>query len=175
MKRGFTLIEVVIVVGISVLLTSVVLSYSSTGRDQVYLSIEKAQVGQVIAKAKSLTISTYNQPDVPCGYGVWFDYPNKKYEIFRYKISPCSDVVTLGIIHGSGYSAEPQNKFSLPPNIAFGSGADQIDTVFFTPPDPKTYLWQESSPEISGKIYLKTVSGSATNWVSVSSAGQITF
>lgn len=179
MRRGFTLIEVVIVVGISVLLTSVVLTYSSSGRDQVYLGIQKAQVAQIISKAKSLTVSTYNQPDVPCGYGVWFDYENAnpKYEIFRYKISPCpsfGDLKNSGIVHGVGY--EVQSKYTLPPNLKFKIGTpDQIDTIFFMPPDPKTLMWNNGGSEDSGGIYLETRNESASAKVEVNSGGQITF
>lgn len=177
MRRGFTLIEVVIVVGISVLLTSVVLTYSSSGRDQVYLGIQKAQVAQVISKAKSLTVSTYNQPDVPCGYGVWFDYPNQKYEIFRYKISPCpsyGDLKNAGIVHGPAYEA--QSKYVLPPNLEFKTSvSDQIDTIFFMPPDPKTLIWNNGGSEDFGGIYLETKSKSASAKIGVNSGGQVTF
>jgi prepilin-type N-terminal cleavage/methylation domain-containing protein len=178
-RRGFTLIEVVIVVGISVLLTSVVLTYSSSGRDQVYLGIQKAQVAQIISKAKSLTVSTYNQPNVPCGYGVYFNYSdpaNPRYEIFRYKVSPCpsvSDLKNAGIVHGPGYS--PQSKYVLPPNLRFGTGLHRMDTVFFMPPDPQTLIWENGASEDQGIIYLETKSGSASAKVSVNSGGQVTF
>lgn len=174
--KGFTLIEVVIVLGISVLLTSVVLTYSAAGRDQVYLGIQKAQVAQVISKAKSLAVSTYNQPDVPCGYGVWFDYVNRAYEIFRYKVSPCDSVKSAGItIHGTGYSSDTKDKFTLPLNIDFGSGTGQMDVVFFMPPDPQTFIWQGAGSENLGAVYLKTRNGNYTAQVQVNSAGQITF
>jgi len=175
--RGFTLIEVLIVLAISVILTSVVLTYSASGRDQVYLGIQKAQLAQVISKAKSLAISTYNQPDVPCGYGVWFDYSDPKqgrYEIFRYKISPCSDIRNLGIaIKGAGYNSESKNQYLLPPNVNFGDGADRLDIVFFLPPDPKTFIWQLDNLKDAGGVYLKTSNASVK--VGVNSAGQITF
>jgi len=151
--RGFTLIEVLIVLAISVLLTSVVLTYSASGRDQVYLGIQKAQLAQVISKAKSLAISTYNQPDVPCGYGVWFDYQSRRYEIFRYKISPCSDIRNLGIaINGAGYDSESKNQYLLPLNVNFGDGADRLDIVFFLPPDTKTFIWQLDNIKDTGGV-----------------------
>lgn len=171
-RKGFTLIEVLVVVGITAVLSGIVITYTSSGRDRISLQIERAKLAQVISRAKALSVSTYNSPDVPCGYGVRIDKETRKYAIFRYKISPCSDLTRGGVItiNGDGYSVLNEFNFSLPKNMEF---AGSVDTLFFLPPDPKTLIWKDGLIKDSGEIILKNLSDSYS--VTVNSAGQITF
>ena len=171
--RGFTLIEVLIVIAITALLAGLILTYTSSSRDQVALYVEQARLAQTVAKAKSLTISTYNNPTVPCGYGVSVDYANDTYLLFAYDAPSCASITFL--------NPDFQRELSthrLPLNLQLPEpDAESVSGVLFTPPDPKGWIWLEASRTTSteGRIPLASRGGNLTTSVSISSAGQISF
>lgn len=171
-EKGFTLIEVLVVLGVTILLSSVIITYSSESREQILLGIEKAKLVQVISKAKSLSISTYNQPDVPCGYGVVINIEERTYQLFRHKTTPCASIRTEGIEFAPG-DLDPADLFSLPQNIRFEKQNGAMEIVFFMPPDPVTLIWVDGERRDEGSIFLKTSKDEAV--IKVSGAGQITF
>lgn len=172
LRSGFTLIEVLIVVVITTVLAGILITYTANSRNRVAMQIERAKLTQVISRAKALSVSTYNTPDVPCGYGVRVDAKERKYSIFRYKVSPCSSLSQGGVIaiNGEGYENMKEFSFVLPPNMEFKGTAD---TIFFIPPDPRTLIWGEGLPKDSGEISITNKDDSYS--VKINSAGQITF
>ncbi len=179
-RSAFTLIEVLVVIAITSLLAGLILTYSSASRDRVALSVQQAKLAQTIAKAKALTVSTYNEPAIPCGYGVHMDYAEGTYELFSY-----------GVIEGSGQPAECDNitvldpglrtavtTERLPSSLAFEEpGSEAIEDILFLPPNPDTWIWLygASGTSTEGRVPLMAKSGSFSVYVLVSSAGQITF
>ena len=165
--------EVLVIVAIVTILSSVIITYTSESREQLALQIEKAKVAQVVSRAKSLSVSTYNDPEVPCGYGVHVGQDNQKYVLFSYKMDPCANlktgVITIG---GEGYSVVEE--FSLAKPLRFNTGdVSDLDTIFFLPPDPKTLLWREQSPMENGSLRIDSTKESAE--IKVNTGGQITF
>lgn len=170
-EQGYTLIELLIVVGIAGLLSGMVLLYGGAGREQIALSVESIKIVQAISRAKTLAIATYTDPSSPCGFGVQFDYPAKKYSIRSYRTSPSCESVS-GIT-----SSAVLEEFNLGAGLTWQEGAEHIDDVIFIPPDPKVYMFSGGvllPAGASGKVYLLT-SGGAARTVTVSPAGQITF
>ncbi len=181
-RAAFTLIEILIVVGITTVLASMILTYTSTSRDQVALYVEEAKLAQSISRAKSLAIATFNQPEIPCGYGMHLDYDAQTYTIFSYSAPQCVIGNTLDL---SGLDAEDCQAGGacaittevLPPNVALTDGGDNpIQDVLFIPPDPKTWIWRldDLATTTSGNAYLRTPGGTQAV-IGVSQAGQITF
>ncbi len=171
MRAGYTLIELIVVIGIAGLLSGMVVLYGGAGREQITLSTESIKIVQAISRAKALAVATYADPSSPCGFGVHFDYPAKKYSIRSYRTSPSCDSVS-GIA-----SSAPLNNFDLGTGLVWQEGADHIDDVVFIPPDPKVYLFAGGvllPVGTSGKVYLLT-SGGASRTVTVNPAGQVTF
>lgn len=134
---GFTLIELLVVIGIITLLSTMAILYSHTGERQIILFQEQMKILNALSRAKSLSINTFIQPDVPCGFGVHFDDSDNSFRIFRELPDPdCPSA-------GSGYSGASENfnpsdpekeKFILNSAIAFDSLA--VDDIVFYPPAP---------------------------------------
>lgn len=187
LRSAFTLVEVLVVIAITSLLAGLILSYSSASRDRVALYVEQAKLAQTIVKAKSLTVSTYNDPVIPCGYGVHIDYAESSYQIFSYGVeegsneaAKCDDISEL---KPELMIQTESNK--LPPNLQFRDPEtpsqeydEDIRDILFLPPNPETRIWlyrDNGATSTAGRVQLTTKSGAFSVDVLVSSAGQVTF
>lgn len=178
-RNGFTLLEMIIVVGITALLMGYILTYTSTSRNQIALHTEEARIAQTVARAKALSVATYNRPDVPCGYGVRFLYGETEtdadsYSIFRYNPPECNypiEAIDFGfadILNDGNYI--------IPEYLDIdGAEADALQYILFVPPNPDTYVWRvaDFAPSADATVYLRTEDGYASLRVKVNSAGQI--
>ena len=172
-RRAFTIVETLIVIGITALLAGFVLTYTSTGREQIAVSVEQAKLSQTISRAKALTVSTYNQPEIPCGYGVFVDYPGRRYTLFRYGAPPC----------GAVQSVDPGQFFAvrteiLPSFVEFREVGESMEYILFTPPDPRTSIWRlgsGSATSTNAMVFLEGRSGVHEASVEVNSSGQVSF
>ena len=173
-KRGFTLIEIIVVVAIVTFLSGYLLVYTGRSRSQITLSIEQSKLIQIIARSKALAISTYSNPRAPCGYGVRMRYGENAYALYRYDSDDCGGISSVDTA-SAGY-AEFQT-FLLPQGIVFVDGEARIETALFVPPDPTVFLWSDGGILLSssGNIYLETKDGSARASVSMNPGGQISF
>lgn len=176
-KRGFTLIELLVTISITALLAAYMVLYGSQSRQQVALSVEVAKLAQIVSRAKSLSISTFNNPNTPCGYGVEVDYSGQKYSLMSYQISPsCRAVYSGGLLQISSTSVV--STYSLAPEVRLtNASSDAMTDVIFVPPDPKTItnLSGNLSTQNPGSFYLRTADGVITKRISVNTAGQISF
>lgn len=173
-KKGFTLIEVIVVVSIITILSGYLLVYTGRSRGQIALSVEQAKLAQIISRSKALAISTYGVSQAPCGYGVSMQYSAGTYTLYSYTIPDCATISGIDAT-SPGYAA--LQTFSLPKNIVWDDDSAKLDAVLFVPPDPQTLLWSNESPLInaSGNIYLKTQDGASRASISVNQSGQISF
>ena len=185
-RSGFTLIEILIVVSITVFLSAQIITYSRSGERQIALYVEKQKIAGIILKAKSLAVEAYSTGagQTICGYGVEIDYQRGEYGIFSYDPAP-----PAGSADCSGISNLIQNRittfsdlFKINPALTFpppGSlPADAIKYVLFISPDPTVVInvGQGGSPSLqAGKIYLQTKNGAAKTSITVSPAGQVDF
>ncbi len=187
-KRGFTLIEIIIVIAITTLLSGIIITYTSTGRSQVSLYVEEAKVAQTILRAKALSIATYTQSDptlpVTCGYGFHMDYTSgaQTYSIFRYSLpsgSSCAGIQNAPLDPTAMTFIKTENlnpvlKFvqDITPNSA------SVDDVLFVPPGPRAYIWTEGGTDGTnpqGVVYMNTKNGSANVNIYINYGGQISF
>lgn len=178
-KQGFTLLEILVVLGVTTFLTGMVLTYGAKGRNQTSLYVEQAKLAQIILRAKSLSVATYNKPDIPCGYGVNIDYDANSYEMFSYRPANCFDIKNTGIVK------DVLNKYTVIESYTLASGVKlnrnsvdpnaTLSTVFFLPPNPDTYIWAENlgftlNPAI---ISVGAVDGSLYMPIQVTAGGQV--
>lgn len=173
---GFTLIEMLVVVTITVLLSSFLIVYGTGSRQQIALSVEAAKMAQVILRAKSLAVATFNYPVVPCGYGVHIDYLTGSYHIFRYEetISACSNL-DPGLLSHSYPPRSIIQSFQVDGNVQFVDDAGQVEDILFIPPNPRVLVWDGAGYITEGVISLVSKNGSSRVDVAVDSSGQVTF
>lgn len=178
-RRGFTLLEILVVLGITTFLTGMVLTYGSRGRNQTSLYVEQAKLAQIILRAKSLSVATYNKPDIPCGYGVSIDYDANSYELFSYKPLNCFDIKSAGIVKDNLNKYEIIEQYGVAQGVKLFKNTEDLNatlsTVFFLPPNPETYIWADvvgftGNPAI---VRLGAIDGSLYMPIQVTAGGQV--
>ena len=175
MKKGFTLIEILVVVSITVIISSFALVYTRSSQNQVSLQVETQKIASFIFRAKSLAITTYNRPSVQsCGYGLGVNYSARTYRVFSYDeaTTTCSAIQEIKEAYRTTITSSV-----LPNEIVFDqSQSDSLMLVLFVPPSPRTLLSNNAGGFVTSgalTIYLSTKDGLAKRTVTVSPAGQV--
>ena len=159
---GFTLIEILVVVSITALLSSILIVYSRVGERQILLFREQAKIINMILKSKSLALQTYVTGEKICGYGVHFEAPRS---VILFKDSADDCATSDNIYSGAGEDFE---KMKLDNLIVFLE-LDFTD-ILFIPPDPQVKL----TPALSaGTISIKADDSESVAKVKINSAGQV--
>lgn len=181
-RSGFTLVEVMVVLAVTMMLSAVILVYNSSTRDTLLLFTEKARVAQLILRAKSLALSTYTgggEAEAPCGYGVRIDHDAGVYALVSYSPPDCR-VRTSVDTQASSFQVAELSSFTLPRMLEFRNVGNGQDTsyIVFIPPDPAVLIAEEGGSLIYnglGKIRLGIRGKETDAIVSVNAAGQITY
>lgn len=184
---GFTLIEILVVIAISAVLTGAMVSYSHRSRQQISLNLEKAKITQAIQRARSLTLAGFTDPPTvppPCSYGLRVDYINETYDVFTYNDpSPgikCSEYTTINQLAVGDLTAFQSigSPEKLPDDLSFiNAEIDTLGYLIFLPPNLEVYLFDEAGTKVPNarKIHLETVDGSLDGVIRVNINGQISF
>lgn len=76
-NKGFSLVEVMVVVGITVLLSGIILSYNRSSEERIIVSREHSLIVGLLNRAKVLTLQRYKNPDggefEVCGFGLFIE------------------------------------------------------------------------------------------------------
>lgn len=179
-NKGFTIAELLVVMGITAILFSSLVFYSRSAERQIILFKEQMKIITALQKAKSLAIVAFSEGQTACGYGVNFDRANDKMIIFREQ--PASG--------GSGSCSTRDNIYTSVDElyeeikldnrtVRFGnlinSDGGIFSNVVFISPEPITVIdYSGSSGSESATIEITDISGSNTKIVKVTDAGQIT-
>lgn len=157
-KRGFTLIEVLIVLAITAVLSSLAIVYTHVGQSQISLSIEESKIAQLMLEAKELSIATYGVNNTTCAYGVAFDYASSSYSLFAYNAavtSPtynnrpvCPSLASTSVAFMPNDAQQYQSgswQVHTAPGVMLVDpsdpvASDTIQYVLFYPPDPCTMI-----------------------------------
>ena len=85
-NKGFTLIEIVVVMGVIAILSSMMLGYGQRNNKQVLLVTSQAKIASIFARAKFLSIQSFfnlaSEEEYVCAYGILITYP-KTISIFK--------------------------------------------------------------------------------------------
>lgn len=171
LKKGFTLIEMTVVITIIILLSSFFFANYHSGEKMLNLKRSAHQLSQIIRKAEELSLSSQeisfqNQPDPGLpkgGYGIYVDKNNIKYILF----ADCNDSHDFN--KGSGLNCddldipvdETMEEFFLEKKVivdqilAGGNSAEKI-YITFIPPDPTIRIYSDQGgPHDTAQIILK--------------------
>ncbi len=202
--KGFTLVELLVVLGISAMLVGIAIAYTSVARNENTLNIESAKIAGFVSMAKNLAFSAYGALNPVgnsriCGYGVSVDYPSSTYSIFAYTPSPsdypdllvngalqfCPDLASTTAVGIAPSEMIPYTAgtWDIPLDagvqFATGTSGDALNFVFFSPPDPKVRMSNISSgvtlTTSTSQIYLETAQKTASTTVTINGAGGIQF
>ncbi len=185
-EKGFTLIEILVVVGIMSLLTGVLILYSRTGERQILLFREQAKIINVVLRAKNLALNTYIEQGSPCAYGVHFDLALKEIRIFKDldangQTADCDStdpgLMPDNVYTPSGSSPTPEDLDppiveNLDPTISFTEPIGVTDVVFI-PPNPDTVITPDPAPSNEGVIEITSPDGSSKR-IKINNFGQVT-
>ncbi|MBM3256979.1 MAG: hypothetical protein FJY98_01465 [Candidatus Liptonbacteria bacterium] len=180
---GFSLIEIIVVIGVTLVLSGFAVHYSNVSRHTTVLSIERARIGQLILRAKSLTLATKRGAEGrPCGYGVWVDY-NRSLHLFSYSPDSgesCKDIAKKkpepkipNWEEVEEYELAKEVRFVLPPP------SSKLDMVMFLAPEPATLIWKDGrtgQAELeTGFIRIEAAAGDMQATIFVTPRGEVSF
>jgi len=171
-ESGFTIVELLVVFGVIMLLTTGFIFYNRASERQLILFKEQVKIVGVLNKVKSLAIATYGETTVPCGYGVHFEAPNKII-IFKEIPAQADDLACLSVdgVYTAANLAEKQEEILLDKTIKFKEL--QLRDILFIPPNPLVIIDADFS-KIEALIKIETLNGESERIIKVINSGQIT-
>ena len=169
LSAGFTLIEILVVVSITVLLSTILVVYSRSGENQAALFKEQAKVIGILLKAKNLSLQSYAvEGGGPiCGYGVHLDVAKNEFLIFKDSADSCSS-------SDNKYSGsnEDLEKHLLDSRLKFLS-SEFID-ILFIPPDPTVIIDGDIDKSGQFSVTIESIDGVGIKKIGVNNSGQVT-
>lgn len=183
-RRGVSLIEIMVVVALTAMLSTFVILYGSQGRAQVNLSTEAVKLSQMLLRAKSQALLTaYASSSPACGYGVRVSYDSPTYFLFRYKpdgTGLCETPASLDALQEQ--RIEIMETVKLERGIAFSRDLSTgsrdmfpVDDILFIPPNPSTLLWSNGVRMRDASLLgvYRLIQGTYARTVTVTRGGQI--
>lgn len=158
--RGFTIVELLIVVGITVILSSGLAFYSRATERQLILFKEQMKIITALQKAKSLAIVGFGD-SLACSYGVNFSASGN---LIIFKECPQNNNQ-----YGSG---ELYEEIKLDGKAVVFSDLGLANVVFI-PPEPSVIIDNDANKN-EAIVEIKTIDNSATRSIKITNAGQIT-
>lgn len=167
-QSGFTLAELLIVIFIMGLLTSLTLVSYRSSEKRYALNQATQQLVSNLRKAQSMAMSGVGIRGQYCGYGIKVDFGSSpsSYIFYADKSGDCQ-------ISNNKYDASDDiiETINLPNQIIIQ--ASSLADLFFKSPDPTTYIDQVSISGVSRTITLEVEGGSLNKIITITTAGLI--
>ena len=175
--NGFSLIEVMVVVSITVLLSVLTLGYSRSSEKQILLFRDQTHVVSVLNRAKALAIEKFvevgmGQATTTCAFGVRFSELTNSFSLYRdIHDAGCDDVIDYS--YNSAEDGAFLDEFELDQRSSFnlfvngGTQTDEDVDIAFVSPHLEVFA-SHLFP-----ITIGIESGGTTVEVNVSGSGQI--
>lgn len=166
--KGFTLVETLVTITVTALLSAILIGYSRNSGDQAILFRDQAKIIGALLRAKNLALQTYAiENGAICGYGAHFDSVTDDFFIFKDLAEPCS-------ASDNKYSGEAEifEEYQLGRRVKFSvlGFAD----ILFIPPDPTVIIDGDSGKKGDFMITVAAISGSGAKNIKVNDFGQVT-
>lgn len=162
-RAGFTLLEMMIVLSMVVVLTSVTAVYNRDIGRQITLAQEHAKVLGLLVRARSAGFTIPRAPASVCGYGVHMDAPTRTFIFFKEACTNANRVYTDGV-------DDVLERVVLDQSVTVT--ADATDVVFM-PPFGKVVI-NDSDTQALATITVTSAIANTTKQVKVNVYGQIT-
>lgn len=177
--RGFTLVETMVAIAITLVLSTIVLSYNRSSEKQIVLFRDQAVVIGVLNRAKSLAIEKFNSDPNVCAFGVHFDQNLSTFVLFQdlslggasEPVFGCRDYAQGTYNSNLRYDggSELFESFSLDPRLEFGAIPSNGLDILFIPPEINV----TSTEVLPVTINIKTKDNSASASITIGQGGQI--
>lgn len=176
MRRGFTIIEILVVVGVIVILFSLGIgSFSKTAQRQFILFREQNKLVSALDKAKYLAFSTFGQEQAPCGFGVRLEASNNTIIIFKELPVSGNDCASIDNVYtppsGPVGGDEIVETIKLDQDVRFNNLT--LSNVVFIPPAPQIIINGDSNIQ-SASAEIVDSGGATVSSVIITKTGQIT-
>jgi prepilin-type N-terminal cleavage/methylation domain-containing protein len=172
-NSGFTIIEMLVTIGVLTLLSGILITYSKSGENASVLLRQGAKIVTDVNRAKNLAVTTATFTDTegniihPCGYGVYFDDVSEPNRYVIYADLSTTNCKSSEHIRPADGSADVE---TIELNSSISIDKKNIESVFYLPPDPVTYFNPSEISEAS--ITIKATSGAKIE-IRMSKAGQV--
>jgi len=180
-NKGFTLVEMLIVISVVSVLSAGVIIFSGINRASIALLQEQYKVINELNQAKALTLQFFDR-DVfdssgDCGYGVHFDTAKNSVLIYKNEKVTHSESCNSTSTHSFLYDAsnEIRSKFELtsPVQMALPDFTD----IVFVAPNAKAYMVNSSGSLVlsppSGYYQVILTAGENSRSIKINNYGQI--
>ena len=164
-NKGLTLIELVVTMTVVALVMAALLVMSREGEAQATLMRSAQKLVLDISRQQANAMSAKEVAgEVPCGYGVHFDFQSGSYILFadRATQADCSDQ-SFSLSPGEQISA---SNFEAGIKVSAFNNSD----IVFNPPEPQVHFYPGAAP---AEIILQSSRTGQTIRVVVTMAGQI--
>ena len=165
-RAGFTLVEMLVVIGITSLFAALAIGYSHVGQNENALTVETAKVAEMMLQARQLALATYGGSTASggsqnaCAFGVLFDYTAETYSLFAYEPVPagtrCPSLASTTAVGfgkndayiqpyspsswqmplSDGVAIVPPGNFPAVCTNAEGANGGAVSAILFYPPNP---------------------------------------
>jgi len=169
-QAGFTLTELLVVMFIISLLSSLVLANHRSGQKKYALSQATQQLVSDLRRAQNMAMSGVDIEGQNCGYGLELDNSSRPTSYYFYADTKANCQTSNNKYDGSDDILETIN---LPNQIEIQSISPSPLDVFFKSPEPTTYINANAGAGISGTITLELNDTSLTKIITVTTVGLI--
>jgi prepilin-type N-terminal cleavage/methylation domain-containing protein len=176
---GFTLVEIIVVVTVTLVVSTILIGYSRESSRQLFLINHQANLVSLMARAKSLSITTFLEDPLPagpsdpriCGYGIHVDRGAGEVFIFRDLAINC-DVGDKIYGFGDVKLTGQLDIFKLDTSISRFAPDTTLMDVVFVPPDPRVVI-NGSASTLEAVISLELKDMSRKAIIKINNAGTI--
>jgi type II secretory pathway pseudopilin PulG len=172
---GFTIIEMLVILGVLALLSGILIVYSRSGEMASNLIRQSAKMVADINRVKNLAITntiftdSFGEEKRTCGYGIYFDITNEpnQYIIFADTSFDCN----TSLHQRSSDGSNDLDVITILPSFSLEIG--NVQQIFFLPPDPEIFFTTLDGSSIrEAEIEIKSNTGAVIG-VEVNKTGQV--
>jgi prepilin-type N-terminal cleavage/methylation domain-containing protein len=178
-NSGFSLVEILVVLGIVVVLSGIALTANQTSKSQLSIFKTEALLIGSINRAKALSQQRLDIEDI-CAFGVHFS--SSGFLIFGDKIvDPVADIqcrnlngfYTGNAIYDEGYDYVVDNPIVLDSGISLNPEVQEKDIVFLPPDLTATTTFENQDGDVGLPINIVITGQSGTKTIILEEGGQI--